>query len=235
MVKVIKQYSHKTGLELMVQKHSTLLDEVIASIESIKAVDCLTKISSEKSKIRQFGGLVFSPPTINHHFKTHLYPLGWAQWDANKQKYIQPRLQLSTDTEIKASRFRELDGLKDRVGLEIQFGKYAFMGYDIFSKMVIFKNKGLIDYGIEIVAVQEMVKHMSTGVSSFEALMIDFEHRGEADIDVPTLVLGIGLDHEEWEQVRVLQQLFKDNPTEAKKLYPIIGQRDQGGTKPGPK
>jgi hypothetical protein len=34
---------------------------------------------------------------------------------------------------------------------------------------------------------------MSTGVSYFEQFVWDLEHRGRADIDVPTLIIGIGI------------------------------------------
>jgi len=128
-----------------------------------------------------------------------------------------------------------MDGLKDRVGLELQFGKYAFMGYDIFSKMIIFKNQGLIDYGIEIVLTQEMIDCMSTGISAFEHIMIDFEHRGEADIDIPVLVLGMSPTQQEWEEVFALQELFRNDPRAAREQYPNIGNSDLRGARPGPK
>jgi hypothetical protein len=50
--------------------------------------------------------------------------------------------------------FRAMDGVKDGVGLEIQSGKYAFMGYDILSKMPIFAARGTIDCGIEVVPMK---------------------------------------------------------------------------------
>ena len=84
----------------------------------------------------------------------------------------------------------EIDFYKDRIGIEIQFGKYAFMGYDIFSKMPIFYNKGLIKCGIELVLSNTMLKDMSTGVSSFNQIVMDIKARGESDLDIPVLILG---------------------------------------------
>jgi hypothetical protein len=73
---------------------------------------------------------------------------------------------------------------------------------------------------------------MSTGVSSFEQLLVDFEHRGESDIDIPVFVIGLGLtDIERSESLRV-QKLFFENPEEAKK---IIKLRSYNGALPGPK
>lgn len=39
--------------------------------------------------------------------------------------------------------------------------------------------------------VKEFADEMSTGVSYFEQFVWDLQHRGEADIDVPVLILGI--------------------------------------------
>ena len=88
----------------------------------------------------------------------------------------------------------EMDGIKNKVGLEIQFGKYAFMGYDIFSKMIIFKNLKYIECGVEIVPSSELVKQMSTGVSSFEQLLVDVFQSVRLDVvpceAVPRLECG---------------------------------------------
>jgi hypothetical protein len=87
--------------------------------------------------------------------------------------------------------FREIDFVKNKLGVEIQFGKYAFMVYNVCAKMTIFHNEGIIDAGVEIVPLKEFADEMSTGVSYFEQIVWDLEHRGVADIDIPVLVLGI--------------------------------------------
>ena len=125
-----------------------------------------------------------------------------------------------------------MDGIKNKVGLEIQFGKYAFMGYDIFSKMIIFKNLKYIECGVEIVPSNELVRQMSTGVSSFEQLLVDFENRGESNIDIPVYVLSIGLTDEEKTKCQIRRELFKTN---RKKALAEIKLRKYKGSKPGPK
>lgn len=84
-----------------------------------------------------------------------------------------------------------MDYVKDKLGVEIQFGKYAFMVYNVCAKMTIFRNLGYIDTGIEIVPTKQFADHMSTGVSYFEQIVWDLEKRGVADIDIPVLILGI--------------------------------------------
>src|SRR5207302_7866972 len=86
------------------------------------------------------------------------------------------------------------DFVKGRLGIEVQFGKYAFMVYNVCAKMTIFKNLGFIDHGIEIVPVKVFAEEMSTGVSYFEQFIWDLESRGVADIDIPVMILGIDAD-----------------------------------------
>ncbi|RMG73553.1 MAG: hypothetical protein D6711_10635 [Chloroflexi bacterium] len=235
-MKIIKIHSHKQGHELILEHHPECFADIIQAVESFDPLTCLIKISEEKSKIRRWGGLIFSPRAINRYFRHALYPLGWAEWDEKDKKYKEPRIRFDDDTTVRGNdRFRSLDGLKDRVGLEIQMGKYAFMGYDVFSKMIIFSNKGMIDYGIELVLVQEMVNCMSTGVSAFEHLMIDFRYRGEADIDIPVAVLGFGATEAEWNLIRQRQEAFRHDPEGIMRQFPEIGGHDLKGTKPGPK
>ena len=92
---------------------------------------------------------------------------------------------------LRAGAFREMDFVKDWLGVEVQFGKYAFMVYNVCAKMTIFRNLGHIKHGIEIVPVKAFADEMSSGVSYFEQFLWDLETRGVANIDVPVLILGI--------------------------------------------
>jgi len=95
--------------------------------------------------------------------------------------------------ESKVKPFRDMDFLKPgkKIGVEVQFGKYAFMVYNVCAKMTIFKNLGVINAGIEIVPVKNFADEMSTGVSYFEQFAWDLNHRGISNIDIPVLILGI--------------------------------------------
>ena len=87
--------------------------------------------------------------------------------------------------------FREMDFIKDNLGIEVQFGKYAFMVYNVCAKMTIFHNLGHINHGIEIVPVKAFANEMSTGVSYFEQFVWDLDRRGMSNIDIPVMILGI--------------------------------------------
>jgi hypothetical protein len=76
----------------------------------------------------------------------------------------------------------------------VQFGKYAFMVYNVCAKMTIFSKLGHIKMGIEIMPVKAFADRMSTGVSYFEQIVWDLQTRGVANIDIPVLILGIDAD-----------------------------------------
>jgi len=187
-MEVQRTYSHKGGECALQTHHAQELNEVYAAVESCDAVWCLRKITKESTK----HPLLFSPPAMNLMLKRNLHPLGWTEPARTSRKgFREPRITFGR------GRFREMDGIKNKVGLEIQFGKYAFMGYDVFSKMPIFAKRGLIECGIELVAMHSVVKEMSSGVSFFDQIVLDMENRGEADLDIPTVVIGIGLTQAE--------------------------------------
>ena len=87
--------------------------------------------------------------------------------------------------------FHDMDFVKNKLGVEVQFGKYAFMVYNVCAKMTIFHRLGHIKAGIEIVPIKKFADLMSTGVSYFEQFVWDLQHRGVSDIDIPVLIIGI--------------------------------------------
>ncbi len=84
-----------------------------------------------------------------------------------------------------------MDFVKEELGVEVQFGKYAFMVYNVCAKMTIFHKLGHINAGIEIVPIKRFADQMSTGVSYFEQFVWDLQHRGVSDIDISVLIIGI--------------------------------------------
>lgn len=89
---------------------------------------------------------------------------------------------------------RDIAHVKNKLGVEYQFGDYRDMVYDVNAKMTIFTKRSVIDCGIEIVPVKGLADDMSTGVSYFEQIVWDLEHRGISDIDIPVLIIGIDTD-----------------------------------------
>ena len=194
-------------------------------MRAVSNIECPFTSALTRGKTKT-GKLLFSPRALNRLLKLELCKNGWTEKDGGKKGYHEPRHR------FEGNRFREMDGIKNKVGLEIQFGKYAFMGYDIFSKMVIFNKLGYIDCGIEVVPVNSLCKHMSTGVADFDQLMIDFEYRGESNIDIPVLVIGIGLTEDEENGRGRHQKRFTRDPN---KFLGRVTLEKYSGSLPGPK
>lgn len=182
-MRIAGQYSHKDGENFLKQKHPQILETVYEVIRAIDAESCRLKTpkNSEVSRAARIGvERFYSPSHLNAFFEWHFQKRGFD---------VRPRI-VSHDR----VGYREMDLIKDRVGIEVQIGKYAFLTYDIVAKMVLFKNFDMIDCGIEICPMASMLPHMSTGIGSFEQVAWDLTYRGHADIDIPVLVIGFEPD-----------------------------------------
>jgi len=174
-MEVLEVYSFNGGLEIIKKKYLKELKEVVEAIRLVKDNEVKTKISKEKTMP---GQTLFSPIELNKAIlNNHLYKKGWKK----------PKILLDGK-----SSFIEADGVKNDVGLEVQFGKYAFLGWDIFGKMPIFAKNKYYRVGIEVVASKSLQIEMSTGVGSFVHIVNILKKRGVSDVDIPILILGIG-------------------------------------------
>jgi hypothetical protein len=181
-------FSFKAGKEYFESRRPHLLEEIYDVIGSVSSRYHLTKVSKEKTMP---GRTLFEPRALNRTFKKEFRDRGWGvlriaceySSEFYAEGYHPPALDKGA--------FREMDFVKQKVGVEVQFGKYAFMVYNVCAKMTIFRNLCHIDSGVEIVPTKQFADQMSTGVSYFEQIVWDLQQRGVADIDVPALILGI--------------------------------------------
>ena len=181
-------YSSKGGENIVKTKYPHLMKEIRQAVSSVDAKQHRTKSSKEKTMP---GKMLYSPRSLNKAFKTEFGKLGWKTVRV-KCVYSTAYYAKEYDPEpMNKGAFREMDFVKEKLGVEVQFGKYAFMVYNVSAKMTIFHRLGHIDTGIEIVPVKEFAEQMSTGVSYFEQFVWDLEERGVADIDIPVLIVGI--------------------------------------------
>lgn len=184
-MKVVATYSHNKGEDFIQRQFRRELAEVYDIIANVDASKTLTKVS-EESTMR--GKTLYSPDSLNKLFKIEFKRLGWQKVRINVKTQVVP---LVGSQPIVHKGYREMDFVKNKLGIEVQLGKYAFMVYNVSAKMTIFHNQNIIDAGIEIVPMKSMTERMSSGVSSLEQFKTDLEMRGVADIDIPVLIIGI--------------------------------------------
>jgi len=191
-MRIVAEYPFNNGKQVVEEKYGPLLAEIREIVASVSAAELKTKISEEKTMM---GETLFNPGELNKAFKQGFKSEGWkphkVYCDYPDQYYVGGYAPVKTRG---PKPYREMDFVKEKLGVEVQFGKYAFMVYNICAKMTIFRNLGVIDCGIEIVPMHGFSQEMSTGVSYFEQFARDLDQRGVGNIDVPVLVLGVDAD-----------------------------------------
>lgn len=88
----------------------------------------------------------------------------------------------------------QVDFVKDRVAVEVQFGKYFSVAYDLHVKHTFFYLHNDIDVGIEIIPTKAMCSKMDTGVAWFENEVANVIREGRSNPTVPIVMLGIEPD-----------------------------------------
>jgi hypothetical protein len=201
-MKIVEKYSHLNGLEYLLIHNPKLWDEIQNVVESVDAEKCKTKVSKEK---RMIGKLLYSPDDMNKMFKEQLSKYNWKEsrvsyWVTKNESLIRQTLTKSPDIqkqeieaqgEIAIRSYNQTDFVKDRVALEIQFGKYAFFAYDLFVKHLAFYIGNHIDLGIEILPMKTLQSQMSSGISYYEGELYNVVRQGRGVPAVPLIIIGI--------------------------------------------
>ena len=201
-MRIAAQYSHLNGIEYLQVHKPTLWDEVQEVIAGIDAEQYRTKISEEQTMP---GRILYSPKGINQAFKTHFGDLGWES--RKRSFYLTHDESVLRDVVDKAPReqkkmieerglpaiysYNQTDFVKDRVAVEVQFGKYTFVAHDLFVKHLSFFVSDVIDVGIEILPTKELEKEMSSGVPYYERDLLNVIRQGRGVPAVPLILIGI--------------------------------------------
>ncbi len=151
------------------------------------------------------GKRVYAPIQLNKRFKAEFRKAGWKEsrtsyWVTDDYNLVRKTLHLSPEQqkrEIESAGHRPIfsynqtDFVKNRVAVEIQFGKYSFIAYDLFVKHLAFFVGDAIDVGIEILAMKSMQQEMSSGPGYYEGALYDIARQGRGVPAVPLVLVGI--------------------------------------------
>ena len=201
-MRIVQQYSHLNGLEYLMVHHAGLWDEIQGVIKSIDASKHRTKISKEKTMM---GTALYSPPSMNEAFKQAFVAKKWAEkrtsyWVTDDVQLIRKTIPLShieqkadiiAAGKIPILSYNQTDFVKNRVAVEVQFGKYSFVAYDLFVKHMAFYVGDVIDLGIEILPMKELQQHMSSGPGYYEGELYNVIRQGRGVPAVPLVIIGI--------------------------------------------
>lgn len=201
-MRIVTHYSHLNGLEFLLVHKPKLWDEIRAVIKRVDAVACRTKVSKE---VRSRDKLLYSPVAMNQaldakfrrHNWTERRTAYWVTADAQLIRKTMHMLPAQQTAEMEAagvvpiSSYNQTDFVKDRVAIEVQFGKYAFVAYDLFVKHMAFYVGDVIDVGVEILPMKELQQEMSSGVAYYEGELYNLIREGRGVPAVPLVLVGV--------------------------------------------
>ena len=196
------RYSHLNGEEYLIVHRKRLWEEVQAVISEVDALACKTKVSRERT---MQGRLLYSPTDMNHAFSEGLSRLGWSErrstfWVTDDEKILRGTYSLPENEQKQAIEaagltpimsYNQTDFVKERVAVEVQFGKYAFVAHDLFVKHLSFYVSDIIDVGIEILPMKELEREMSSGVPYYERDLLNVLRQGRGVPAVPLVLIGV--------------------------------------------
>jgi hypothetical protein len=201
-MKISAMHSHLNGFEWIVVHQKPLWKEINSIVSAVDASQHKTKVSKEKGML---GRRLYAPKELNAEFGAEFRRAGWCEsrtgyWVTEDYALIRRTMQLSAEEqrrEIEAAgkrpiySYNQTDFVKNRVAVEVQFGKYSFIAYDLFVKHLAFYVGDTIDVGIEILPMKTMQEHMSSGPGYYEGALYDIARQGRTVPAVPLVLVGV--------------------------------------------
>ena len=201
-MRIVETYSHLNGEEFLLVHKPELLQEITDVIAGVDAESCKTKVSRERNRV---GEMLYSPEDMNKAFAAGFREKGWNQerrsFYVTSDRDLMRRIwhlpasdqkRLIEESGLEAiSTYNQTDFVKNRIGVEVQFGKYSFVAHDIFVKHMSFFVSDAIDVGIEILPMKELETQMSSGVPYYERDLLNIIRQGRGVPAVPLVLMGI--------------------------------------------
>lgn len=199
----IGKYYSLNGYEYMLVHKRQLWSEICSAINNVDASLAFNKVSKEKNRV---GELLYSPSSMNQLFKDEFLKSGWVErrinyyvnsdikttqeivnvQDAEKQREI-----IESNGYRAYRTYNQVDFVKEGVAIEVQFGKYFSVQYDLHVKHTFFYGRGDIDVGIEIIPMHSLMSNMSSGVAWYENELTNILREGRSNPSVPIVLIGI--------------------------------------------
>ena len=201
-VRIALQYNHLNAREFLIVNKPAEYAQIIEGLAQVDANRFL-KLSCDKAKL---GQVFYKQSDINSEIKRILRDLGWDEsrvsYYVTEDEQTTRRIISIRDKEKQRDIIlreghrcyltnNQVDFQKGRIAVEVQFGKYFSVAYDLHVKHTFFYSRNDIDVGIEIIPTKAMEEHMDTGVSWFENEVTNVIREGRTNPPVPILILGV--------------------------------------------
>ena len=201
-MQIAAYYSHLNGLEFLQVHQPNIWKEINAVVKSVDASKCKTKVSKEKDMV---GDVLYAPKDMNRMMRDGFNARNWKEsrvsyWVTKDAKLIRKTMLMDAKqqkSEIESAGYRAIasynqtDFVKNRVAVEVQFGKYAFVAFDLFVKHLAFYVRNVIDVGVEILPMKELQAEMSSGPGYYEGELYNLIREGRGVPAVPLVLIGV--------------------------------------------
>ena len=162
-MRIVHTHSHLGGSEILQVRYPQIDTAINDAIEATGS-DFRSKVSRERGKR---GNLLFDPRAMNERFRREFHTRGFQEL----KRTVRPNVPGWDTAELQPGQ-KQIDFAKDRVLVEVQFGKYFAMFYDM-AKLEYFYRNDEADVGVEIVPSYRLAAQMSSGVGRGEMLVTD--------------------------------------------------------------
>ena len=175
------------GLEYLLVRKPRLWQEMQDMVRKVDEDDCKMEVSKEKDTKRHF---LYNPVKVTKSFKKFLEEKEWTGgWTTVSPEQQQEVIEHSDSAPGHSD--SQTGFIKDRVAIEVHFGKHFSIAHELFAKHLAFYAGDKIDVGIEILPMKQLQSQMSSGVSCYEGELYNVFRRGYGMPVVPLVILGI--------------------------------------------
>ena len=201
-MRIVERYSHLNGWEHIQVHKPHVWNEIEKVVATIGAEEVRTKESKDRGMV---GRMLFSPTHLNRRFKEEF---STRKWDESRTSYwvtadvqlirktvnmpaTEQRREILDAGKTPIASYNQTDFVKDRIAVEVQFGKYSFVAYDLFVKHMAFYVGDVIDVGVEVLPMKAMSAEMSSGISYYEGELYNVIRQGRGVPAVPLVIIGV--------------------------------------------
>lgn len=190
-MKIVEKYSHIYSEEYLIVHHKETYKEILDIVESVDV---------KKSQKR------YNPKELDKKFNRVFRQRDWESlrypyyvttnyFDVQRLTTLSSKRQrdflIKHGIESPINSYKQTDFVKNNIAVEVQFGKYFAVAYDLFVKHLLFYSGGVIDVGVEVLPMKSMQSQMSSGVPYFEGEVYNVLRHGRNNPPVPLLIIGI--------------------------------------------
>lgn len=201
-MRISETYSHINGLEYMLVHKPELWTEIQVVIATVNAIRH-GRSSPPESTIPSVVG--YDAIDLHEQFRHQLELAGWKEaevdfWITRNERLAratvtmtseEQRQRIETAGEIPIKGHSQIEFAKNRVGVEVQFGRHELVTYDLSVRHLSLYVSDQIDVGIEILPMKSLQSQMSSGVPYFEGEFYNVIRQGRGVPAVPLVIIGI--------------------------------------------